>query len=118
MASKIAKSPGSKPSKEVTLVVPSTSRGSKVQLNSGSRSPPDDSEATRIAEEGWHPTAEARRRMLTEARHRMIAEAAYYIAEHRGFGAGRELEDWLLAEKEIDMNLCEAAAQAPRWCDL
>lgn len=32
----------------------------------------------------------------------MIAEAAYYLAEKRGFGFGREVEDWLLAEKQID----------------
>lgn len=32
----------------------------------------------------------------------MIAEAAYYRAEKRGFEPGKELEDWLEAEKEID----------------
>lgn len=37
-----------------------------------------------------------------ESRQAMIAEAAYFIAEQRGFGSGRELEDWLLAEKQID----------------
>lgn len=97
MASQIAKSPGSKLSKDVA---------------------PNDSEPSRIAAAGRYMSAETRRRMLAEARHRMIAEAAYYIAAHRGFGTGRELDDWLLAENEIDMNLCEAAAQAPRWCDL
>jgi hypothetical protein len=35
----------------------------------------------------------------------MIAEAAYYIAEQHGFGDGRDLEDWLLAEKQIDAAL-------------
>jgi hypothetical protein len=32
----------------------------------------------------------------------MISEAAYFLAEHRGFGPGHELEDWLRAEHEID----------------
>ena len=32
----------------------------------------------------------------------MIAEAAYLRAERRGFTAGREEEDWLAAEKEVD----------------
>ena len=32
----------------------------------------------------------------------MIAEAAYYRAERRGFAPGRELEDWLRAEDEIE----------------
>jgi len=38
------------------------------------------------------------------ARHRRIAVAAYYRAENRGFEPGREVEDWLLAEREIDRN--------------
>lgn len=40
-----------------------------------------------------------------ERRQTMVAEAAYYIAEQRGFGEGHELEDWLLAEKQIDATL-------------
>ncbi|MFI4885701.1 MAG: DUF2934 domain-containing protein [Steroidobacterales bacterium] len=35
----------------------------------------------------------------------MIGEAAYYIAERRGFDQGRDVEDWLLAEREIDAAL-------------
>lgn len=31
----------------------------------------------------------------------MVAVAAYYKAEKRGFSPGRELQDWLEAEKEI-----------------
>jgi hypothetical protein len=38
------------------------------------------------------------------ARHRRIAVAAYYRAESRGFAPGREIEDWLVAEREIDRN--------------
>ncbi|MGH8187240.1 MAG: DUF2934 domain-containing protein, partial [Steroidobacteraceae bacterium] len=36
------------------------------------------------------------------SREARIAEAAYWRAERRGFIAGRELEDWLEAEREID----------------
>lgn len=32
----------------------------------------------------------------------MIAEAAYFIAQKRGFGAGKEAEDWVEAEKQVD----------------
>ena len=35
------------------------------------------------------------------ARQRMISEAAYYRAQKRGFGPGRELDDRLAAEVEI-----------------
>lgn len=37
--------------------------------------------------------------------YRMIAQAAYYLAEHRGFSGGHELEDWLAAEHEINSAL-------------
>jgi hypothetical protein len=35
-------------------------------------------------------------------RDRWIAEAAFYRAEKRGFAPGYALEDWLLAEAEVD----------------
>ena len=37
-----------------------------------------------------------------EDRRQLIAEAAYLRAERRGFQPGKELEDWLAAEIEID----------------
>ena len=40
--------------------------------------------------------------VTSEARHAMIAEKAYLRAERRGFAAGRETEDWLAAEAEVD----------------
>jgi hypothetical protein len=43
----------------------------------------------------------AQQSLSEEQRHAMIAEAAYYMAERRGFESGRELEDWLLAERQL-----------------
>lgn len=40
-----------------------------------------------------------------ETHHRMIEEAAYFIAEHRGFCEGFELDDWLAAEAEVNQKL-------------
>ena len=37
-----------------------------------------------------------------EQRQTMISEAAYFMAEHRGFQSGQELQDWLFAESQID----------------
>jgi hypothetical protein len=37
-----------------------------------------------------------------EVRHAMIAESAYLRAQARGFLPGREAEDWLAAEAEVD----------------
>jgi DUF2934 family protein len=36
------------------------------------------------------------------SREQRIAVAAYRLAEQRGFAPGRELEDWLAAEREVD----------------
>jgi Protein of unknown function (DUF2934) len=41
------------------------------------------------------------------AREEMIRVAAYCVAEKRGFVPGTELEDWLIAESEIDAILNE-----------
>ncbi len=38
-------------------------------------------------------------------RQQMIAEAAYFIAEQRGFKGGSKLEDWLIAEAQVDARL-------------
>ncbi|GAP66946.1 hypothetical protein MBSD_n2262 [Mizugakiibacter sediminis] len=40
-------------------------------------------------------------RVDAETRHAMIALAAYFRAERRGFAPGRELDDWLEAEREV-----------------
>lgn len=40
-----------------------------------------------------------------KVRHTLIAQAAYFRAEHRGFAPGHELEDWLIAEAEVDAQL-------------
>jgi hypothetical protein len=39
---------------------------------------------------------------LRQARLRRIREAAYFKAEKRGFAPGKELDDWLEAEAEVD----------------
>jgi hypothetical protein len=38
----------------------------------------------------------------SESRRAMIAERAYYLAEQRRFEPGHELDDWLLAEREVE----------------
>lgn len=45
-----------------------------------------------------------------EKRNCMIAEAAYYIAERRGFAEGAPLEDWFVAEAQIDAMLSKRRA--------
>lgn len=45
---------------------------------------------------------------IPSVRHKMIAEAAYLRAAGRAFSPGRELEDWLLSEADIDAQLAGA----------
>jgi hypothetical protein len=57
------------------------------------------------------PAATAGSRAVSAAARRaMIAERAYLRAERRGFAPGREAEDWLAAEVEIDSLLKAARA--------
>jgi hypothetical protein len=49
-----------------------------------------------------------------DARRAMIAEAAYLRAEQRGFVSGYELEDWLVAEREVDALLFAYHGAAPQ----
>jgi hypothetical protein len=37
-----------------------------------------------------------------KSRHSQIAETAYFLSQARGFAPGREFDDWLAAEREID----------------
>jgi DUF2934 family protein len=46
-----------------------------------------------------------RTRRILEDRTACVAAAAYFIAMHRGFSPGHELEDWLAAENEVDARL-------------
>jgi len=47
-----------------------------------------------------------------EQRQIMICEAAYYLAEHRGFEPGHDVDDWLEAEQQIDAVLTSPARVA------
>ncbi|HUA88375.1 MAG TPA: DUF2934 domain-containing protein [Steroidobacteraceae bacterium] len=49
-----------------------------------------------------------------ESRREMIAERAYLRAERRGFTPGRETEDWLAAEIEVDALLKVSSGGAPQ----
>lgn len=58
--------------------------------------------ATRRTRSAPSVLLEATLNLAGEDRQRLIAEAAYFRAERRGFQPGRDLEDWLAAEIEID----------------
>lgn len=65
------------------------------------------SRATRASKEEANPVpgnagGGSTRSALGKERERRIRELAYLRAKDRGFAPGRELEDWLLAEHEVD----------------
>ena len=90
MASNTAKSAAS--SKTVT---PQMAKASATAPDRAPESKPPGSKANSLLGSSLAPVTE-------EMRQAMIAEAAYYIAERRGFGNGHDVEDWLLAETQID----------------
>jgi len=45
-----------------------------------------------------------------ERRHALVERAAYVLAETRGFAPGKELDDWLAAEAEVDRQFSETKA--------
>ena len=50
---------------------------------------------------------------VTDDRQHRVEVAAYFIAEHRGFAPGHELDDWLAAEAEISRTDPSAGESAP-----
>ncbi len=40
-----------------------------------------------------------------EQRQEWIATAAYFRAQRRGFAAGHDAQDWLEAEREVDLRI-------------
>lgn len=47
------------------------------------------------------------KQVSADERRGMIARAAYFRAERRHFSPGHELEDWVAAEAEVDLELAK-----------
>ena len=66
---------------------------------------PAPAEPAAIDEDSKAPAASERRPVSIEERRRLIALAAYRRAESIGLGKTNPLEDWLVAERQIDAML-------------
>ncbi|MFZ2393373.1 MAG: DUF2934 domain-containing protein [Rhodoferax sp.] len=53
------------------------------------------------AKVGATPVA-ARPAVTAEQRHHYIEVAAFYVAQRRGFAPGNPIDDWAMAEQEVD----------------
>ena len=51
--------------------------------------------------------------LAPDERYRRIAEAAYFHSERRGFAPGCELDDWLVAEREVDAGDARQRTKSP-----
>lgn len=49
--------------------------------------------------------ADAALEVTPQERHEMIAVAAYYLAERRGFPGSGAIDDWIIAERQIQQML-------------
>lgn len=59
------------------------------------------SKSFQAQESGAEPAAA----MTPQERESLIQQAAYFHAERRGFSGGAAVEDWLAAEREVDVSL-------------
>jgi uncharacterized protein YkwD len=88
-----------------TTTKSSTTRSSK---SAQSKVPPTNLATARKAR--TKPPAKTKE-ISPDLRQQMIAEAAYLRAEQRNFSPGDPLDDWLVAEREVDSLLIERALQ-------
>jgi len=91
-----------------------TTRSAKVSKRkdrpSGTRRPEGDGQSEAQPEPAQRHSAAF---MEPEQRRAMIAEAAYYRSVRRSFEPGHELEDWLLAESDVDSKLVHGEVPTP-----
>jgi len=78
--------------------------------------PPAEKAAPRRREafKGAESAASTGSTVSEDIRRRMIEQSAYLRAERRGFSAGGEVEDWLLAEAEVDALLRAGNGRPPQ----
>ena len=43
--------------------------------------------------------------ITNEQRYKMVAEAAYHLSEQQGFEPGKDLDNWLMAELQIEKEM-------------
>ncbi|MBU2478894.1 MAG: DUF2934 domain-containing protein, partial [Gammaproteobacteria bacterium] len=92
-----------------TTTKSSTTRSNKT---SQSKAPPTSLATPRKARTKASVKAPAKAKEISpDLRQQMIAEAAYLRAEQRNFSPGDPLDDWLVAEREVDLLLIERAPQ-------
>jgi hypothetical protein len=81
-------SPGKKISKRQTVMV------AKLKLS-----------RKKVASKSRQSVAAVSASIDPDVRRQLVAAEAYFLAERRGFVGGNELEDWIAAERVVDLRL-------------
>ena len=80
-------------------------KGSAAQNKATAIAPGDAASKAKTARKRGAKVPSRAAAVSAEERQKMIAAVAYYRAEARGFAPGHEHEDWLVAEREVDVLL-------------
>ena len=86
-------------------IKPDLPKPARARAKSADASTPATQRKPRTSKKTATPLADGKTTVTPEERYRMIAENAYHRAEKRGFIGGDPLNDWLLAELEVDRQL-------------
>lgn len=81
------------PAKKVIAVPAAAAPKAAVKKTSTKKTVPAKASATPVA---------ARPAVTVEQRHNYIEVAAFYVAQRRGFAPGNPVDDWAMAELEVD----------------
>lgn len=81
------------PAKKVIAVPAAAAPKAAVKKTSTQKTVPAKASATPVA---------ARPAVTVEQRHNYIEVAAFYVAQRRGFAPGNPVDDWAMAELEVD----------------
>lgn len=81
------------PAKKVLSVPAAAAPKAAVKKTSTKKTVPAKASATPVA---------ARPTVTVEQRHNYIEVAAFYVAQRRGFAPGNPVDDWAMAEQEVD----------------
>ncbi len=97
-AAVVATKPKAPAKKAVAAKVPATAPATVAPKAAVKKSP---AKKTAPAKASAAPVA-ARPAVTVEQRHNYIEVAAFYVAQRRGFAPGNPVDDWAMAEQEVD----------------
>jgi len=79
--------------------------------------PPDSTADAIIETQDEQPAEQTPEFIEHNERHALVRQRAYYLAEQRGFEPGREMDDWLVAERDVERSsVSHTGEEGPTLC--